>query len=280
VFFFVFVVVVVAAAQHVVTRWYRAPELMLSADGHYDQSVDVWASGCIFAELLGRAPLFPGADFKQTLSMHLKLLGSRPEEELEYIRSEEALKFLKEMPTYPRKPLSSQFPDASAKALDLLDKMLQFHPLKRISVDDALAHPYFDSVRACVAAAAAAAGAARARPRPRSQRRRPASLPPAFPSPPTRACSQYTDPDPLLPVGPGGFEFSFESDDTLDTNAFKRLLVEEALSFRAEKALARKLRDARGGAGAAPTDLETHHDDGAKGGAGAIPAGPATIVKP
>ena len=38
--------------------------------------------------------------------------------------------------------------DASAKALDLLDKMLQFHPLKRISVDDALAHPYFDSVRA------------------------------------------------------------------------------------------------------------------------------------
>ena len=82
----------------------------------------------------------------------------------------------------------------------------------------------------------------------------------------------------MLPVGPGGFEFSFESDDTLDTNAFKRLLVEEALSFRAEKALARHMRDAR--AGAAPSDLQTHHDDGAKGGAGAIPAGTATIVKP
>ena len=93
-------------------------------------------------------------------------------------------------------------------------------------------------------------------------------------------CSQYTDPDPVLPVGAGGFEFSFESDDTLDTNAFKRLLVEEALSFRAEKALARQIRDARAGAGAAPSDLQTHHDDGAKGGAGAIPAGPATIVKP
>lgn len=85
----------------------------------------------------------------------------------------------------------------------------------------------------------------------------------------------------MLPVGPGGFEFSFESDDTLDTNAFKRLLVEEALSFRAEKALARRMRDARAAGGAAPSDLETHHhDDGAKGGAGALPAGPATVVKP
>ena len=73
-----------------------------------------------------------------------------PADELEYIRSEEALKFLTELPTYPRKPLSTAFPDASPKALDLLDKMLQFHPAKRISVDDAIAHPYFDSVRACV----------------------------------------------------------------------------------------------------------------------------------
>jgi len=71
-------------------------------------------------------------------------------EELEYIRSEEAVKFLNELPQYPRKPWASQFPDASPKALDLLDKMLQFHFAKRISVDDAIAHPYFDSVRAYV----------------------------------------------------------------------------------------------------------------------------------
>jgi serine/threonine protein kinase len=52
--------------------------LTSAAAGHYDQSVDIWASGCIFAELLGRQPLFPGGDFKQTLQMHLKVLGSRP----------------------------------------------------------------------------------------------------------------------------------------------------------------------------------------------------------
>lgn len=55
--------------KHVVTRWYRAPELILLQD--YTQAVDVWSLGCIFAELLSmqaesvpnhreRAPLFPG----------------------------------------------------------------------------------------------------------------------------------------------------------------------------------------------------------------------------
>ena len=120
---------------------------MLSADGHYDQSVDVWASGCILGELLGRAPMFPGSDFKQTLSMHIELLGTRPADELEYIRSEEALRFLAALPVQAKRPWNTVFPDASAKALDLLDKMLQFHPSKRISVEDALLHPYFDSVR-------------------------------------------------------------------------------------------------------------------------------------
>lgn len=133
--------------EHVVTRWYRAPELMLSADGHYDRSVDMWACGCILAELLGRQPLFPGQDFKQTLQMHLKVLGTRPADELEFIKSEEALRFLSEQPHYSPKPLAALFPDATPKALDLLGKMLQFSSARRVSVDDALAHPYFDSVR-------------------------------------------------------------------------------------------------------------------------------------
>lgn len=46
--------------EHVVTRWYRPPELMLCPDGLYGYAVDLWSIGCIFAELLGRQPLFPG----------------------------------------------------------------------------------------------------------------------------------------------------------------------------------------------------------------------------
>jgi serine/threonine protein kinase len=45
--------------EYVVTRWYRAPEIMLSSC-NYTKAVDVWSAGCIMAEMLMRKPLFPG----------------------------------------------------------------------------------------------------------------------------------------------------------------------------------------------------------------------------
>lgn len=54
--------------EYVVTRWYRAPELLLSCD-HYTAAIDVWSVGCILAELLGRRPLFPGKVGGQLLAL-------------------------------------------------------------------------------------------------------------------------------------------------------------------------------------------------------------------
>jgi mitogen-activated protein kinase 1/3 len=48
--------------EYVVTRWYRAPEVILQAS-EYTKAIDVWSVGCIFAELIGRTPLFPGKDY-------------------------------------------------------------------------------------------------------------------------------------------------------------------------------------------------------------------------
>ena len=48
--------------RYVVTRWYRAPEVILNAS-EYTKSVDIYSTGCILAELLGRTPLFPGEDY-------------------------------------------------------------------------------------------------------------------------------------------------------------------------------------------------------------------------
>ena len=48
--------------EYVVTRWYRAPEVILQAS-EYTKAIDIWSVGCIFAELLGRTPLFPGKDY-------------------------------------------------------------------------------------------------------------------------------------------------------------------------------------------------------------------------
>lgn len=48
--------------EYVVTRWYRAPEIMLACH-EYTKPIDVWSVGCIFAELLARKPYFPGEDY-------------------------------------------------------------------------------------------------------------------------------------------------------------------------------------------------------------------------
>lgn len=76
--------------EHVVTRWYRPPELMLCPDGQYDSSVDMWSVGCIFAEMLGRRALFPGKNFIHQLSLIFDVIGAPKREEVAYIRSTEA----------------------------------------------------------------------------------------------------------------------------------------------------------------------------------------------
>ena len=56
--------------EYVVTRWYRAPEIMLACH-EYDKPVDVWSTGCILAELLARKPYFPGDDYIDQVSLSL-----------------------------------------------------------------------------------------------------------------------------------------------------------------------------------------------------------------
>lgn len=54
--------------EYVATRWYRAPELMLSVH-QFTKAIDVWSVGCIFAEMLGRAALFPGSNYLNQLQV-------------------------------------------------------------------------------------------------------------------------------------------------------------------------------------------------------------------
>ena len=61
--------------EYVVTRWYRAPEVILNAS-EYDHSVDIWSIGWIFSELLGRAPLLPGDDYLDQIKRVVGILGT------------------------------------------------------------------------------------------------------------------------------------------------------------------------------------------------------------
>ena len=131
--------------EYVVTRWYRAPEIMLSTT-EYTKAIDVWAVGCILAELLGTKPLFPGDDYIHQLRLIVDILGSPTEEDMEFIRSDRARTFMKKQSGKPTVSFSKLFPLASPNSIDLLTKMLMFNPSKRITVDEALNHPYFVSL--------------------------------------------------------------------------------------------------------------------------------------
>jgi len=127
--------------EYVATRWYRAPEIMLSFQS-YTKAIDVWSVGCILAELLGGKPFFKGRDYVDQLNQILHYLGTPNEETLARIGSPRAQDYVRNLPYMPKKIWSSLFPSANVDALDLLDKMLAFDPSARISVETALEHRY------------------------------------------------------------------------------------------------------------------------------------------
>lgn len=130
--------------EYVATRWYRAPEIMLVFRG-YTRAIDVWSIGCIFAELMLGRPLFKGKDYVDQLNKILDVLGTPEEEVINRIGSDKAQLYIRSLPVKKAVPLWKLLPTADAQALDLLQKMLTFDPSTRISVPEALAHPWLAS---------------------------------------------------------------------------------------------------------------------------------------
>jgi len=95
--------------EYVATRWYRAPELLLSWT-KYTPAVDMWSVGCIFAELLNRKPLLPGESYLNQLILMVNLLGTPQEDDLVNIRSERAKNFIRNLPQKMGTNLDELFP--------------------------------------------------------------------------------------------------------------------------------------------------------------------------
>ena len=154
--------------KHVVTRWYRAPELILIQP--YTSAVDIWSLGCILAELLSmqegnvegyqdRKPLFPGGtcfplsgegkltndDKLDQLSVIFAVIGTPSKEDISTVGK--ANEYIKSLGKSPGKQLEKVFPAADPAALDLLKKMLQFNPKRRLTAEEALEHEFFHGIR-------------------------------------------------------------------------------------------------------------------------------------
>ncbi|KAH3663856.1 hypothetical protein OGAPHI_005259 [Ogataea philodendri] len=126
---------------YVSTRYYRAPEIMLTWQ-KYDTEVDIWSAGCIFAEMIEGKPLFPGKDHVHQFSIITELLGSPPADVIDTICSENTLRFVQSLPHKEPVPLTERFKGVEPEAVDLLSKMLVFDPRKRFNAEQALSHPY------------------------------------------------------------------------------------------------------------------------------------------
>uniref|UniRef100_A0A3Q3VTH0 Mitogen-activated protein kinase n=1 Tax=Mola mola TaxID=94237 RepID=A0A3Q3VTH0_MOLML len=127
--------------EYVATRWYRAPELLLSLN-HYTLAIDLWSVGCIFAEMLGRKQLFRGKHYVHQLQLILSVLGTPPDVLIGAIRADRVRSYVQSLPSRSAVPLAKLYPQTEPEALDLLAAMLRFDPRERISVTQALEHPY------------------------------------------------------------------------------------------------------------------------------------------
>ncbi|CAG8622907.1 14266_t:CDS:10 [Ambispora leptoticha] len=127
--------------EYVATRWYRAPEIMLSFQS-YTKAIDLWSVGCILAELLGGVPLFKGRDYVDQLNQILQTLGTPNDETLTRIGSPRAQEYIRNLPYMHKKPFQELFPNANPLAIDLIERLLAFDPSQRITVEQALEHPY------------------------------------------------------------------------------------------------------------------------------------------
>jgi len=128
-------------SHQVATRWYRAPELLYGART-YDQSVDLWAVGTIFGEMLNKSPLFPGESDIEQLCCVLRALGTPDEVKWPGLKDLPDYKKI----TFPENapvPFEQLVPDASCDAIDLLQQFLVYSSKERILAKDALLHSYF-----------------------------------------------------------------------------------------------------------------------------------------
>ncbi|EIM81748.1 Pkinase-domain-containing protein [Stereum hirsutum FP-91666 SS1] len=129
-------------SNEVVTLWYRAPDVLLGSRT-YSTSIDVWSCGCIFAEMISGVPLFRGRDAQDQLVHIMRIIGTPEDRTLRKMAAENPDLQIKQYPRYPKLPFQQVLPKASLQACDLLDRLLQFDPAKRISAAEAIKHPYF-----------------------------------------------------------------------------------------------------------------------------------------
>ena len=131
--------------DYVCTRWYRAPECVLKSTS-YNEKIDIWAIGCIMAELYNLKPIFPGNDEFDQINKICKIIGTP-----EYNSWPEGYLMMQKLnlrfQNFDKENLKNVVYGACDDAINFLEKIFQYDPNKRPSADELLTHPYFTNVQ-------------------------------------------------------------------------------------------------------------------------------------
>ncbi|XP_068131553.1 mitogen-activated protein kinase 6 isoform X1 [Hyperolius riggenbachi] len=127
-------------SEGLVTKWYRSPRLLLSPN-NYTKAIDMWAAGCIFAEMLTGKTLFAGAHELEQMQLILESIPVVHEEDRQELLNVIPV-FIKNDMSEPHTPLTQLLPEISPEALDFLGQILTFSPMDRLTAEEALSHPY------------------------------------------------------------------------------------------------------------------------------------------
>ncbi|XP_061826340.1 mitogen-activated protein kinase 12 [Nerophis lumbriciformis] len=126
---------------YVVTRWYRAPEIIFNWM-HYSQTVDVWSGACILAEMITGQVLFPGHDSIDQLKKILRLTGTPDSTLVQKMQSKDAQSYVQGLPPQKKKNFKEVFESMEDKAVSLLEGMLLLDPETRLTAEQGLSHAF------------------------------------------------------------------------------------------------------------------------------------------
>jgi len=132
--------------EYVVTRYYRAPEvILLSSD--YGAPIDIWAAGCVLAELIARKPLFKGKDPMDQITQIFKVLGSPQNSDLAWLsHNPSAMRFVRRFSGEDGQPLAPLLPKATSRTLSAVKSMLILDPSRRPAVIACMRLPCFEGI--------------------------------------------------------------------------------------------------------------------------------------